>query len=137
MNQKRIMYRAINHYGVEHQVDKAIEEMSELTKALIKYRYADYKKDPMGSARLFLELKEEMADAYIMLKQLELIYHELDKDTVDSKLKRLSDNIENDTKDKLNKTMLHSAESLESAAMSLNAAASIGIDLGKALRRDK
>ena len=35
---KEIEGRAINTYGEQPQVDVAIEEMSELTKALLKYR---------------------------------------------------------------------------------------------------
>ena len=50
-----------NHYGKEHQVLIAIEEMSELTKELCKYfRRYDRKK----------EIIEEVADAQIMLEQL-------------------------------------------------------------------
>ena len=42
-----VLIKAISHYGSEHQIDKAIEEMSELIKALMKYRYCvrQYEKD--------------------------------------------------------------------------------------------
>lgn len=33
-----LLEKAVNFYGKEAQVDKAIEEMSELTKVLLKYR---------------------------------------------------------------------------------------------------
>lgn len=70
-----------NHYGKEHQVLIAIEEMSELTKELCKYfRRYDRKK----------EIIEEVADAQIMLEQLiELfgINNEVDR-MVDYKLNR-------------------------------------------------
>ena len=70
-----------NHYGKEHQVLIAIEEMSELTKELCKYyRRYDRKK----------EIIEEVADAQIMLEQLiELfgISDEVDR-MVDYKLNR-------------------------------------------------
>lgn len=70
-----------NHYGREHQVLIAIEEMSELTKELCKYfRRYDRKK----------EIIEEVADAQIMLEQLiELfdINNEVDR-MVDYKLNR-------------------------------------------------
>lgn len=54
-----------NHYGKEHQVLIAIEEMSELTKELCKYfrRYDRTK-----------EITEEMADAFIMLEQLKELF---------------------------------------------------------------
>ena len=70
-----------NHYGREHQVLIAIEEMSELTKELCKYfRRFDRKK----------EIVEEVADAQIMLEQLiELFGIEVDVDKmVDYKLNR-------------------------------------------------
>ena len=70
-----------NHYGKEHQVLIAIEEMSELTKELCKYfRRYDRKK----------EIIEEVADAQIMIEQLiELfdINNEVDR-MVDYKLNR-------------------------------------------------
>lgn len=70
-----------NHYGREHQVLIAIEEMSELTKELCKYfRRYDRKK----------EIIEEVADAQIMLEQIiELfgINNEVDR-MVDYKLNR-------------------------------------------------
>lgn len=70
-----------NHYGKEHQVLIAIEEISELTKELCKYfRRYDRKK----------EIIEEVADAQIMLEQLiELfdINNEVDR-MVDYKLNR-------------------------------------------------
>lgn len=37
-NRHQILQDAIKHYGAEHQVDRAIEEMAELTKALLKMR---------------------------------------------------------------------------------------------------
>lgn len=70
-----------NHYGKEHQVLIAIEEMSELTKELCKYfRRYERKK----------EIIEEVADAQIMLEQLiELfgINNEVDR-MIDYKLNR-------------------------------------------------
>lgn len=57
--------RAIHTYGENSQVDKAIEEMSELTKALLKYR--------VGFATLD-EIREEAADVQIMLEQLRILY---------------------------------------------------------------
>ena len=70
-----------NHYGKEHQVLIAIEEMSELTKELCKYfRRYDRKK----------EIIEQVADAQIMIEELiELfgINNEVDR-MVDYKLNR-------------------------------------------------
>lgn len=63
----RILQRAVDTYGYEHQTDKAIEEMAELTKALLKYRG-----DPSDTH--LNEVLVEMADVGIMLNQLALIY---------------------------------------------------------------
>lgn len=71
MTNKDIFYAAINHYGANMQIDVAIEEMAELTQALIKTkRYAtdeDYD--------LFRDnVIEEIADVEIMLAQLRIIF---------------------------------------------------------------
>ncbi len=62
-----VLQAAVDHYGPERQVDKAIEEMSELTKALLKLRY---RKDEHTTE----DVLEEMADVEIMLDQLKLIF---------------------------------------------------------------
>ena len=62
---KEIEGRAINTYGEQPQVDVAIEEMSELTKALLKYR--------IGFATLD-EIREEAGDVQIMLDQMRIIF---------------------------------------------------------------
>ena len=66
-----ILERAIRTYGVECQIDKAIEEMSELTKALLKLRHCDkdYERPIIQDA-----VDEEMADVEIMLEQLKMIF---------------------------------------------------------------
>ena len=67
-----ILQRAIDTYGEMRQVDKCVEEMSELTKALLKLRYAK----PTGVEADILRdaVSEEMADVEIMLEQLHMIY---------------------------------------------------------------
>ena len=69
---ERILKKAIEHYGEAHQIDKAIEEMSELTKALLKLRYAekDYEKEILQEA-----VAEEIADVCIMIRQLRMIFN--------------------------------------------------------------
>jgi len=66
------LQRAIETYGEKAQIDKALEEMSELTKALLKLRYAK----PTGVEADILRdaVSEEMADVEIMLEQLHMIY---------------------------------------------------------------
>lgn len=77
-----ILAAAIEHYGSDLQQLKAIEELSELIRALARADDAD-------------NIAEEMADVRIMLDQLEIIFgnhldvrrHEM------KKLKRLSGRI--------------------------------------------
>lgn len=65
-----VFKRCICNYGMSSQVDVAIEEMSELTKALLKYRRA--KGIELSSARD--GIIDELADVRIMLRQMELIF---------------------------------------------------------------
>ena len=85
--QKGIMLTALSRYGVDAQDDIAIEEMSELTKAIIKNRR--YK-----TFATLENLYEELADVYIMLEQIMM---SLDKDRVqsyvNSKLERLNERL--------------------------------------------
>jgi NTP pyrophosphatase (non-canonical NTP hydrolase) len=85
--QKGIMLQALSRYGVDAQDDIAIEEMSELTKAIIKNRR--YK-----TFATLENLYEELADVYIMLEQITM---SLDKDRVqsyvNSKLQRLNERL--------------------------------------------
>lgn len=81
MTDKQIYLTAIDRFGRHTQTDKSIEEMSELTKALLKYR-ADPTRENLESVR------EEMADVEIMLKQLKLLYGNYDT-WLEHKLRRL------------------------------------------------
>lgn len=70
---KYVFGKAVEAWGAEMQVDLAIEEMAELTKALIKFRRAD-PDDHMGSREAFLDVLEEIGDVEIMMGQLRVIY---------------------------------------------------------------
>jgi len=59
------LWQIIAHHGYAHQKHKAIEEFSELTEALARDL------NGQGGRK---NVTEEMADCYIMLAQLELIY---------------------------------------------------------------
>lgn len=65
--QVEILTDTIYAYGEEHQVAKAIEEMSELQKELCKYLET-------GAESLVESISEEMADVWIMLAQLICIF---------------------------------------------------------------
>lgn len=78
--------KAIDKYGAIHQIIKAVEEMSELTKELCKY--LDIKPDVDHIA-------EEIADVEITIAQLKVILHceEQVEDWRAEKVERLSERI--------------------------------------------
>jgi len=73
----------VEKFGHERQIDKAIEEMGELTQALLKDRYAE---DDAFTDNVY----EELADVFIALNELFFIYpHQKLADKVANKLERL------------------------------------------------
>ena len=95
MDGKDILLDAIGTYGVRAQTDMMIEEMSELTKALLKHRRAvrslNPDEDTIGAIR------EEMADVSIVLDQMELLYGDY-SEYRKAKLERLAKRIREDVK---------------------------------------
>ena len=91
-----VLERAVSTWGKEAQVDMAIEEMSELTKALLKERRATHYPGTQAAEKARQGIFEEMADVIIMLMQLLLIFG--GRDTVqralDEKMKRLAGRLE-------------------------------------------
>lgn len=81
------LHKAINIYGKNAQLDMCIEEMSELTKEICKSKRGKDNKE---------EIIEEMADVYIMLEQLKIIFsieqYEID-DIARIKLLRLEERL--------------------------------------------
>ena len=67
----KILVRAIATYGEESQINIAIEEMAELTKALCKYKRAEATCEKDAAIGNIIE---EMADVQIMLDQLKIIF---------------------------------------------------------------
>lgn len=59
-----ILEKAVRHFGAAMQEDIAIEEMSELTQAIMHFRRGRESNIP-----------EEIADVEIMLEQLKIIYN--------------------------------------------------------------
>lgn len=82
---ERTAKRALKHFGPLHQESKAIEELGELIVALSRVNYR-------GNADAVVE---EIADCYLMLEQLRLIY---DSEKINAmigfKLARLNQRIE-------------------------------------------
>ena len=69
----KLLKRAVDTYGRQAQVDMMLEEMSELTKALLKERRVP----PLpvsGLEHAILSIREEMADVQIVLDQMKQIY---------------------------------------------------------------
>ena len=73
----------INTYGTHSQQDKAIEEMSELQKAILKHR-----RNPSEETRK--DIIDEIADVSVILEQLKIIYscHKEVEERVDYKIDR-------------------------------------------------
>ena len=78
-----VLKRCICEYGAPAQVDMCIEEMSELTKALLKYRTksALAKGENVNSTSEIINLNkarediiDELADVKIMCRQMELLF---------------------------------------------------------------
>lgn len=92
---------AIATYGNAAQVDMAIEEMSELTKALCKERRTDRLGASLPEHKAALEnVIEEIADVLIMAKQLLIIFDceaEVERE-IEHKLNRLEKRLERNTK---------------------------------------
>ena len=75
MSDLPVICAAVRIFGCDKQIDIAIEEMSELTHALLKARRAGFpcrgKEDPEGYQD---HIREEMADVGIVLDQLRFIF---------------------------------------------------------------
>lgn len=87
------LQEAVAAYGTHAQVDMAIEEMSELTKALCKERRCGLGQGSRAQAHA--NIIEEIADVIIMLAQLLIIFdkdREIQKET-DYKLNRLAERL--------------------------------------------
>ncbi len=89
-----VLRDAIDTYGMAAQVDMAIEEMSELTKALCKERRTQLELGKHAEAHA--NVIEEIADVAIMLKQLLIMFDkdgEIQKE-VDYKIDRLEQRLQ-------------------------------------------
>jgi hypothetical protein len=80
--------RAIETYGVDMRLNVAIEEFSELIKEICKSKRGNDNRE---------NIIEEMADCYIMLEQLEIIFGVKSSEirfALDAKLNRLEKRLE-------------------------------------------
>jgi len=105
MDAEKIYGRALDAFGEQAQLDILIEEMSELTKAIIKCRRR-------GEDILDPTIITEMVDVHICLEQLAVMFKRRSEEMFSkmynhertSKLKRLEERIDvtNDTNDTAN-----------------------------------
>ena len=87
-----ILLDALEHYGERAQVDMILEEMAELSKALLKLRRAQKFREP-GQRLLMEDVAEEIADVQIVLDQMKMLYPMWDGFRR-KKLQRLEERIE-------------------------------------------
>ena len=73
-----VLKQAIEMYGEDNQLTVAIEELSELIKEICKCTRGEDNRD---------RIIEEMADCYIMLGQLQIIFG-IDIKTIDKEIRR-------------------------------------------------
>jgi len=90
MNREDIFATAVKKWGVDSQVFMAVEEMAELTKALVKMRRQDYQWGNPLLEPARENLKEEVADVELMLEQIKYMFeiHDI-SDIKEKKLLRL------------------------------------------------
>ena len=89
VSEEELYKAAVQKFGERAQILVAIEEMSELTKALLKYiRHEDFNQ---GDYDVIVEsIAEERADVSIMLNQLTVIFGK-NEDAETEKLEHLAD----------------------------------------------
>lgn len=89
-----LLEHAIRLYGEPAQMDMAVEEMAELTKAICKVKRASC----AAEAKAVLEnVVEEMADVQIMLDQLRIIFGRSTAEAEEYKLERLKKRLDTAT----------------------------------------
>ena len=84
---RALLEHAIRLYGEPAQMDMAVEEMAELTKAICKVKRASCAAE---AAAALENAVEEMADVQIMLDQLRIIFHRSTEEIEEAKLERLA-----------------------------------------------
>lgn len=87
-----ILLDALEHYGERAQVDMILEEMAELSKALLKLRRAQKFREP-GQRLLMEDVAEEIADVQIVPDQMKLLFPGWET-WMQKKLQRLEERIE-------------------------------------------
>ena len=89
-----LLTRAIRTYGEQAQMDMAVEEMAELTKAICKIKRAQAGCEVTAAIGNVIE---EMADVQIMLDQLRIIFGRSTAEAEEYKLERLKKRLDTAT----------------------------------------
>lgn len=91
-----VLKKAIDTYGEDHQIDLAIEEMSELTKALLKLRRVKQFPERWSESEALSNVIEELADVSLMLVQLFMIYPHVEdvQNVIDTKTQLIDEGLE-------------------------------------------
>ncbi len=112
MTSKEVLQNAINTYGVENQMIKTVEELSELSqalcKSLVRLNYTKEKTSLEDDLKSVDNIFKEMADVEIMLEQCKIMF-QCDKEVNRWKQKKIerferrmgedSDKLERDNND--------------------------------------
>ena len=92
--QKSKVYRIAKHYGLKKQKQTALQELNELSGVLLR------RKDQIpNKAEHKNNMIDEIADVYVVLEQLKLLYHLKEKDVqqrITFKLNRQIERIESE-----------------------------------------
>ena len=80
----KTLKRAIDTYGTDMQLTVATEEFAELTKEICKYK---------RGRNNILSIVEEMADCYIMLEEMQIIFN-IDFNIISDEITRKVDRLE-------------------------------------------
>jgi len=82
MEKEELYGKIIKKFGIQNQITKTIEELSELQKALCKFQLYN---SPDELATLVENIGEEIADVEIMIDQVKLIFSPEMSDLIDLK----------------------------------------------------
>ena len=86
--QEAVIKRALDYYGIDNQLTKAVEEMAELTKEICKLKIAGKDFNGADLIRAKQNTLEEKADVYITLRYLDMMFGD-STEVIDEKIARL------------------------------------------------
>ena len=99
MTREHDIIKIADYYGLKHQSQIAIEELSELIKAICKFNRAENSTEVQYER---MNIVEEIADVEIMLFQLKYMLDINPNVVIDAKVTRQLDRIKKEIKEKKN-----------------------------------